>query len=354
MPAKSTSHIRISAKERLLFIKHLSAMTKAGIPIADSLYALHLQHKKGRLAEILSSLTKTVTAGQSLSVALEKHPKAFSSLFVGIISISEKSGTLSENLAYLLEQQKKEYRLRKKIQSAVVYPAFILVTALGIALFLTLFVLPTLTTFFESLQVELPLVTKIMLQTSLVIRKYGLLLLLGCLIIGSGVAYSSRFPKIRILLEKLVFKIPILGTILKTNQIIQFTRNWGLLVKSGIPIDQAISITQKSLSSHVYQIFMKDIAAAVDGGTSIHSICQNLPTEFIPTMVHQMIGVGEKTGSLDEVLLYVAEFYEEELDALTKQLTTLLEPILLLGIGLGVGFLALAIITPIYELTSAM
>jgi len=346
--------LKISAQERLLFTKHLSAMIKAGITMADSLKALEEQYDHGQLAKLVKSISTSVEAGSTISQAFAYHPHSFSHFYIGMLAVSEESGTLAENLSYLAEQLEKQLALKRKVQGAMIYPLFVVIIAVAIGSFLAFGILPKLLVFFESLQVELPLITKVMVWIAEFFAQYGVVIIVGSIILTLLLLLLYRWSKTKPGIEKFLLRLPILGKILRANQLIQFSHNWGVLLHSGVPINQALQITTQSLNNTTYQSFLKILLAKIEKGATAQKAIREFSPNYFPIMVSQMVGVGEKSGSLDEVLLYISDFYEAELDASTKQLATLLEPILLLVIGLGVGFLALAIITPIYELTGAL
>lgn len=344
----------VKKSEIMLFTKHLATMIKAGIPLVDALSALEEQAKQAYFTSIIKDIRKKVENGSKLADAMASHPKIFNSFYVNLIKISEKSGTLEENLGFISTQLTKSYRLNAKIKNAFLYPSMVITASFIMGTFITLFVLPQLVGFFSVMEVELPTSTKILLFVATVSESYGFLIIatILALLFSFSVLVKTRFVKP--LWHNVLLHTPIIGSFMQVIIIAQFTRNLGILLKSGLPIAEAIDITKDTLTNEVYK---KAVAHIRDGILSGKTIAQSITESYeklFPTLVHKMIAVGEKTGNLDESLLYLGDFYEEELDTATKNLTTILEPALLIGIGLVVGFIALAIITPIYELTGSV
>jgi len=340
--------------EVLMFTRHLSTMIKAGITISESLQTLQQQTKSSTFKQMIEQMYNDVQNGQSLANALKKHPDSFSQFYVSLIEVSEASGTLEQNLDFITLQLTKSYNLHKKVKSAALYPTVVLTATVLVSGFISYFVLPQLVDFFQSFDVELPFTTKILLFISTLFRDHGLLL--GIIfILGFGawnMSIRSKWGKP--LWDRLLLKLPIIGSFVSSSQMAQFSRNLGVLVKSGVPITRAVDVTATTLTN---DLFIKDIAhisTYLTQGKNISSAIERHSfTEFSPLSV-KMIGIGEKTGKVDEALLYLGDFYEEEIDNFTKNLTTILEPVLLLIIGAVVGFVALAIISPIYELSGSL
>lgn len=295
-----------------------------------------------------------VKNGQSLAKSLRKHPEVFNQFYVSLVAVGEESGTLEENLTFLSAQLAKDNALRKKIQGAMLYPGIVLTATLIMGTFIALFVLPKLVEFFESFEVELPLPTKILLFVSQVASNYGLLILAVAiaLIIGFRIAISRPFFKAK--WHHFLLRIPFLGGLVGYGQIARFSRNFGTLMKSGVPISRSLEITTDTLSNLKFKSDLAEVGKALQKGKGIgDTLSSNKYFEY-PPIVSRMIQIGEKTGKLDETLLYLSDFYEDEIDTLSKNLSTIIEPVLLISIGLLVGFVAVSIISPIYELTGSI
>lgn len=340
--------------EILLFTKHLATMIKAGIPISEALSTLSMQTKSDKFKKILNSILADVDNGQPLAKSLSKFPKVFDKFYVSLIEVSEASGSLDENLDFISKQLAKNYSLKKKIQTAMLYPTIILVAATVMGGFISLFVLPQLVNFFDAFEIELPLATKILLFVANAFKNYGVLIVFGFVGLIALFEFVINLPIVKPKWHSLTLKFPIMGKFISDTQLAQFSRNFGVLIKSGVPISKAIEVTAETLSNLRFKKDLLSIGLSLSQGKNISLAMANKRYNEFPPLVYKMIEVGEKTGKLDDSLLYLGDYYEEEIDNFSKNLTTILEPILLIVIGLVVGFVALAIITPIYQLTGSI
>lgn len=352
---------RISFLEKLLFTKHLATMIKAGIPIAEALDTLMAQTRSKAFKRILSAVSADIANGQALAKSLGKHPKIFDQFYISLIEVGEESGTLEENLQFLAKQLAKDYALRKKIKGAMLYPGLVFSATFIMGGFIALFILPQLVDFFEAFEVELPLTTRILLFAAATMKNYGILLFSCLLVFMFLCSLVLQIPAVKLRWHRIVLKLPILGDLITFNQLARFSRNFGTLLKSGIPISRALQVTGDTLSNMAFKQALEQAEKNVTKGKELAKALETFHFSLLifnfllfPPIVSKMIGVGEKTGKLDEVLLYLGDFYEEEIDSISKNLSTILEPILLITIGLVVGFVALAIISPIYELTGSI
>lgn len=353
LPAKNKS-VSVSFQEKILFTKHLSTMYKAGIPLPEIIATLISQTKSDSFKGVLRFVIAEIENGQSLSKALSYFPKIFDQFYISLIKISEESGTLEGNLDFLAIQLAKDYSLRKKVKSALLYPAIILVSMLVLGTFLSIFILPRLVDFFESFDMELPVTTKILLYTAKLMQSHGIAIIVSALLMVVIFRFVIQVPKIKFYWHTFLLKTPLVGRLISYSQIARFARNFGTLVKSGVPVVKSLEITSDTLSNLKYKKDLYEIAKTLSKGKLIGVSMENLKYSEYPPIVSKMISVGEKSGKLDEVLLYLSDFYDDEIDDLSKNLSTILEPILLVVMGLGVGFIALSIITPIYELTGSI
>lgn len=345
---------KIRFLDKLLFTKHLAIMMKAGIPIIDALETIKDQTKSNAFRKILATTSKDIRNGRTLSFALGKEPTVFDSFYTGLISVGEESGTLEESLTFLSEQLSKEYNLVKKIQGALLYPAIILSATTIMGGFISLFILPKLVDFFQAFEVELPLPTKVLLFFALLMKNHGLKIFGSIGAICITFFFITRIPRVKPKWHSLMLKIPFIGSILTLGTLARLTRNFAVLIKSGVPVEKALAVTANISTNLKFKNDLLEINKELLAGKNISATMEKHKYFEFPTMVSKMIEIGERTGKLDEILLYLADFYENEIDYIMKNLTTTLEPIMLLIIGLIVGFVALAIITPIYELTGSI
>ena len=345
---------RVSFSEKFFFTKNLAVMLKSGISISEIIETLSTQAKSGTFKKVLFQVGEDVTRGRSLERALGKHPNLFDQFYLSLIRVGEESGTLEESLFYLIDQMEKEQELRKKVQGAMLYPAIVLMATGGIGLVLAIFVLPQIIGLFESLKVDLPITTVILISVSRFIRDWGLIALPSAvvLIIGLIALLKTRFVKPY--WHAFILKLPILGSLLQNISLASLTRNLGIMLKSGLTVTAALETVSEVEGNLVYKKDLIKIAEAVKKGKSIESALVDGKYKEFPLFMIRMVGVGEKSGNLEENLVYLGDYFETEVDTVTKNLATTLEPMLLIFIGIIVAFVALSIISPIYQVTGSI
>lgn len=342
---------RVPIQEKINFARHLSIVIKAGLPILEGLKIIQKQTQSPKLLAIISRLIADVNNGQFLADSLkEQGHRLFSDFFISVIKVGETSGTLSDSLLYLAEEMKKSEDLKSKVRSALIYPVIILVATVGVTGLLTFFVFPRVLPIFSSLRINLPLTTKILISALNFLLQYGLWLLGGLIILVVGLRLLLRISAVRFLSDRFLFVLPAISTLMINLNMANFTRVFGILLKSGIKIVETINITGQTFNNLVYR---RLFIAAADEIRRGEQFARYLAAQkkFFPPMLSGMIEIGENTGNLEKNLAYLSEYYTEELESSLRNLTSLLEPLLLLVMGLIVGFVALSIITPIYEIT---
>ncbi|MFA5022373.1 MAG: type II secretion system F family protein [Patescibacteria group bacterium] len=345
----------VSLIDKVLMVKHLGTMIKSGINLNEALEVIADQTTSKKFKRIVNDILDKIKAGQSLANALARYPRVFDPLIVNIIKVGEESGTLEANLEYLASELEDRLELRRNIKAAAFYPVIVLSATLGLGLVLAYFVLPKITQLFKTLDFDLPLQTKILLWVADVMDHYGLYIIAGVIfgIIGFRILTKQNFFKPT--WHWLIIKFPIVGTIIINYNLVLINRTLGILLKSGLTIDQAIVITSDTTANFVYQKKLKESLPQIQKGKRLSDIFsefkQSRRSPIFPLLVIKMIGVGERSGRLDESMTYLADYYEKEVDHTTKNLTTVLEPILLIFVGLMVGFIAVSVITPIYQIT---
>lgn len=345
--------LRVPLSEKILFARHLALMVRTGTPLLDSLRLMQKQMRSASFRYILERVVREVEGGKFLSASLAQFKGAFGDLFINIIRIGETSGTLSENLSYLAVEQRKLQLLRQKIRAALIYPIVIFVATTGIVGILVFFVLPRILPIFSSLRIALPLSTRILVAVSQTLLNYGGWIFLALLILLAVWILLLRLPHIRFATHRFILFLPFVGAVSRMANISDITRTLGLLLKSGTQIVEAVRITAGSASNLVYRRALDEVAEGIQRGESLHTYFTRHEHLFPPTMAY-MIEVGETTGSLENNLFYLADYYTEEVEEATKNMTTILEPLLLLLMGGIVGFVAISIITPIYEVTQTL
>lgn len=352
IPAKLNVFNRVSFLEVFLFTKHLSVMLKAGIPITESLSSLAEQAKTKVFRGIISSIQTDIENGSTLAESLKKYPQVFDEFYISLVNVGEESGTLEDGLIFLSNQLSRQYSLNQKIRSATLYPSVIIFTAISMGAFISFFIFPKLIDFFAPFETELPPTTKALIFFANIMKNYGVQIFVGIFVFLVLFFILLQIKKIRLTWHTFTLKLPFLGEILAYNQLARFNRNLGVLIKNGVSAVKSIEVTANTLSNLRFRQDVVKISESLSEGKSI-GVTLKKYNEF-PPMVSRMIAIGEKSGQLDQVLIFLGDFYEEEIDSVSKNLTAILEPLLLLIIGFIVGFIALAIITPIYELTGGI
>lgn len=345
---------RISFLDKLFFSKHLAMMLKSGITIAEAIETIADQTKSNKFQEILIDVSKSIRNGQTLARALSVHSKIFDAFYISLIEVGEASGTLDRSLSYLATHLANEYALRKKIQGALLYPMIVLTAVAVVGVGMSFFVLPNLVELFNSLDTDLPITTKILLYFANVMKEYGIFLIIDFFIFIFAFRILIALPGIKPIWHRILLSLPIFGELLQNGILTTIFRNLGMMLKSGLTITKALIIQYQGTENLVFKDYIKRLEIAVDKGKDMHSELTLGNYSKFSSIAIKMIGVGEKTGKLDETFIYLGDFFEGEVDNAAKNLSVVLEPIILLVIGIIVGFVALAIITPIYDLTASI
>jgi type IV pilus assembly protein PilC len=341
---------KITQQDVTTFTRQLSTMMNAGLPITEALLILRSQSKSS-MQKVVAQILADVESGQSLSGALEQHPKVFSRTYMALIKSGEVGGVMDEVLARLADSMEKQQEFKGKVKGALIYPAIIIIGMFIVVLIMMIFVIPRLTSLYTEFNAELPLPTRILMGVSgLVITLWPLFLILGA--VGAYVFKLYRATKVgRNKTDRLMFKLPIIGDLQRQVILTELTRTLSLMVGAGVSILEALNITAEVVSNSIISDALKDVAKHVEKGFPIAFAFARHPDAF-PFLLSQMIAVGEETGKMEEVLSKISHIYEIESDQRVKSLTAAIEPIVMVLLGLGVGFLVIAVILPIYNLTS--
>jgi type IV pilus assembly protein PilC len=354
-PAKSVLSLSfggVSAKQITVFTRQLATLIGSGLPLVRALYVLERQEKSGVLKTTIRGLAEQVEGGSSFSEALSKFPKAFPPLYVNTVKAGEAGGVLEVVLTRLAEFAEKSQRLEGRIKSAMVYPALVLTMALSVLGFLITFIVPKFLQIFKEMDVELPVMTKVLLVVSDFARSkwyigIGSIVLL---IVLWNVLY--RLPVTKLLIDKGKLEIPVMGQLLRKIAIARFSRTLGTLLSSGVPILQSLMVSKDTTGNEAMARSIVVVHDAVREGETIAKPL--LKAGLFPAMAVNMISVGEETGALDQMLLKVADVYDEEVDVTVTGLMSLLEPFLIIGLGMIVGFIVIAMFMPLFQLVTAL
>ncbi|MBU0998187.1 type II secretion system F family protein [Patescibacteria group bacterium] len=342
---------KVTSSDVTSFTRQLSTMINAGLPITEALHILRNQ-LKGSMQKVVATILSDIEGGESLSSSLEKHKKVFSSTYIALIKSGEVGGVLDEVLASLADNIEKQQEFKGKVKGALIYPVIIVVGMFAVSLIMMIFVMPRLMSLYQDFNAELPLPTKILIGTSNFIFKFWPLVLV---LVGSGFYGFSLYrktPKGRRKIDELIFKIPIFGSLQRQIILTDLTRTLSLMSGAGVSILEALNITAEVVGNVVISEALKDAAIQVEKGFPVAFSFARHPDAF-PYILSQMVAVGEETGKMEEVLKKISHVFEIESDEEVKGLTAAIEPVIMIILGLGVGFLVIAVILPIYNLTSS-
>lgn len=343
----------VKEHEKVILTRNLSTMIDAGLSLTRAIAVLERQTKNQKLKLVLAGLNSDIKKGSNFHTALKKFPKTFSLLFVSMVRAGEESGKLAGALSLIGAQLERSYILKKKIKGALIYPSIILIAMVIIAVLMLIFVVPTLIQTFEELGADLPNSTQGIIAVSNFFVEQTLLALLIPIIFGAFIFYGLRTNKGKRIFHYGLLHTPIIGTLLKEIQSARTTRTLSSLLSSGVEIVTAISITSDVLQNSYYRDVLAQAKNDVQKGTPLSkAFTEN--EHLYPILVGEMISVGEETGKLPDMLLRVAEFYESEVEQKTKDMSTIIEPFLMIIIGIFVGFFALSMISPIYSLSDSI
>ena len=343
----------VPTKDKISFIKNFSIMLKSGVSLSESLASSARQAKNPTLKTSLQKITKDVVSGTSLTQAFQKEQKVFDPIFTTLIKAGEASGQLEENLTFIGVWMERNFDLKKDIGAATLYPKIVLTAAILIAGGLTLFILPQLITLFEGLKVELPLATRILMAISRFSQAYWPFIIIG--VIGSVVAFIflNRITSVKRFLQNFYLRVPFIGGMLRDYEIALLAQLLSTLLKSGMSISENLAIVKDTTTSIPYRESLTVLQRRVLKGIKLSAGMRSYPNLYPDNFV-DIVAAGEKSGSLEESLGYMNDFYAKEVKDKAKKLPTVLEPILLIFIAGIVGFIAIAIITPIYKITGTM
>jgi type IV pilus assembly protein PilC len=340
---------RISMHEKILFARNLGVMIDSGLAISRALTILHKQTRNEKFKKVLEDLNESIKRGESFHSSMEKHGDVFSPLFVSMVRAGEESGDLTKSLKVISDQMEKSYILRKKVKGAMMYPSIVLSVMVIIGILMFIFIVPTLTSTFIELDVEMPQSTKIVIAISDFFRYNSITFLIGSIVFIFGFMKASKTTIGKRVLDTVTLKIPIISEILKETNAAVTTRTMSSLLSSGVEVLSAINITKDVVQNSYYKEVLQRAEEDIQKGLPISAVF--IDNEHLyPILVGEMMAVGEETGKLTTMLESIANYYEGEVDQKTKDMSTIIEPLLMVIIGAAVGFFAVSMITPMYSL----
>ncbi|MFH1610770.1 MAG: type II secretion system F family protein [Patescibacteria group bacterium] len=349
--AENTGSVPLTQK--IFFIQNLGIMLKAGLSLGQALRAITKQSSNKKLKNILKDVTRKVEKGDAFSKSLATYPKTFNDLFVSMVASGEASGNLEEILLQVHKQLKRSHALISKVRGAMIYPIIVIVAMIGIGVGMIVFVMPKFMSIFDDFNAELPLPTRILIAISKFVENNGFFVALTTIVLVLVFLKAIKTKKGKAILHKFFLTAPVLSPIVKKINLARFARTMSSLTKSGISIIKSFKITAKTLGNMYYKEALFDAAEKVKKGTEMNTILREYPKLF-PPVVTQMVTVGEESGSVEDILDEIASFYEEEVDQTMENLPSIIEPVLMLILGFGVGFMAISVLMPMYSLGEAI
>lgn len=342
----------VPAKDKIMFTRELAIMIKAGLPVASALDNLEEQTSHKLLKKIAAEISTDIKGGQSLSQAFAKHPTTFPPLYLAVARSGEKSGQLDEMFDSLADQMEKDYELASKVKGAMMYPAVILVALVGVLTLIVLFVLPQLKTVFEESGATLPLATRLLLSGSIFLRRFAIFIFIIIVGVIIGLLRYIKSPSGSLLWDRIKIRLPIFGNLFRKIAYVRLARTFATLIKAGLPILEIIKTAQDVVSNKVYAAELTMVAKEVERGVSISAAFKK--SQHFPAMFSGLVAIGEQAGNIDYVMTCLADFFDKEVETSTDSLATLIEPILMIVMAVGVGLIAVAVIGPIYSLVNTV
>lgn len=340
---------RISKKDIVGFSRQLSIMLKSKVPLSETFRTLAKQITNPRFEKMVSKIGKEVEGGNPLSKALSSFPEVFSSFFVNMVRSGEASGKLSDAFLYLADYLEREYHFRSKIIGAMIYPLFVLLVLSAVIALMVVYIIPQLAVVLEETGQELPLLTKLVIKGSDFLRAQGWIIILAIIFLAIFIFQYVKSNKGKRFFDKALLKLPLIGPFLKKLYLSRFALNLSTLISGGLPITQALEITGRVVGNEEYKKIISETRDEVEKGATMSRVLERHPNLISP-LFYQMVIVGEKTGTLDSSLKNVVGFYQEDVDRSLDSLIKLLEPALIIVLGIIVGGLVISVITPIYSI----
>lgn len=343
---------KVPLKERVMFTTQMAVMVKSGLPILEAVKTIHAQTQNKNMEKILDGIVKDISSGLSFSKALSRHSEVFNETYVKIVESGEKSGRLDQVLLKLSKDLAKDYDLTGKIRSALMYPAFILLVLVVVMVVVLVYVIPQLKNIFDDVGVQLPFLTRVIIALSDFVVKFWWLILIVVIV---AIIFAQRYlrtSKGSYAFDKLKLKIPVLKQVMQNIYMARFTRTLSSLVSAGIPMIDVLNTTKGVIGSAVFEKEVEKIIIKVESGSSVSKAMKASP--YFPPVVTSLVAVGEKSGKTDYILRNLSKFLEKEVDNTVRNLTSLLEPIIMVVLGVGIAIVIISVIMPIYGLVQVI
>lgn len=340
--------VKVPVLEKAIFCRYLATMMKAGLPLAEAVEIIAKESANKKMHRILTDLQYSIQKGQKISSVFARYPEVFDPVFLTLTQAGEESGTLEQSFEYLSAQLMSSYELNQKVKGALMYPAVIISAMIGVGILMITFVLPRMSSVFLRLNIKLPYFTKLLLSTSDFLGKNYLFVILITFLLAVGFFLLLRMSKTRKLLIQTASKIPVFAKLFDQLDLAHFSRTLATLLKSGVPIMDSIKVSVNLLTQNKFTQLGRTFEEQIQKGKSLSEALTE-GGKIFPSLMAQSIKAGEKSGSLEIVLTELADFYEQEVEHALKGLTAILEPVLMLVIGVAVAAMVISIIAPIYS-----
>jgi type IV pilus assembly protein PilC len=345
-------HRKVPLKEKIIFTKQLAIMIRSGLSIIEALKSIREESSNKLFQSIVLNLVSEVEGGTPLSEALAHHKETFGDIYVSMVKSGEKTGKVDSVLERLAKQLENDFDLQRKIKGALSYPIFILITMVIVVSIVIVYVIPQLRTIFDDAGVSLPATTNAMINISIFLRNYGIYTIIAIVLLYIALSRWHKTNSGRHFFDKMVISIPIIGGLMRKAYMARFTRTFAALTGAGLPLLDVFKSSGKVIGNILYEEEIIKMSRHVEDGELISAVFKR--SKLFPNMVGQLSAVGEKSGSVDGVFDSMADFYDREVEAITSNLSSLLEPILMVVIGTGIGFVVISILQPIYSLVNAI
>lgn len=344
---------RVSADDLVMMTRNLGAMLTAGLPLSRALSVIERQSTNPKLSGIVVDVRERIQKGDQFHEALADYPKTFDNLYVSMVHAGEESGTLANTLNVLSVQMERSSTLKKKIRGAMIYPSIVLSIMVVIGILMMIYVMPSITSTFKKLEVDLPLTTQILIATSDFMVSYTIFVIASLIATIVGFIYALQTYPGKKVFHWIILHLPVIGTMVKETNAARTSRTLASLLSSGVDVIQTLNITEEVIQNVYYKPIIAEAAKRVESGAPLSEVFVERE-DLYPVFVGEMILVGEETGQISKMLTELAEYYETEIEQKTKDLSTIIEPMLMVVIGGTVGFFALAMIAPIYSISDSI